>query len=72
MKGLFFTLVASETRKTLIMVPCSDAVAMYIPLEERTIAAKGARWASICNLNKQESKCSKLEDAEQYTLMTNI
>lgn len=31
------------------MVPCSDAVAMYIPLEERTIAANGERWASICN-----------------------
>jgi len=25
------------------MVPCSDAVAMYIPLEERTIAANGER-----------------------------
>lgn len=40
---LFFTLVASETRWTLIMVPCSDAVAMYVPLEERAIAASGAR-----------------------------
>ena len=45
----FITFVASDTKWTLIMVPCSDAVAMYIPLEERTIAANGERWASICN-----------------------
>lgn len=42
-----YDLVASETKWTLIMVPCSEAVAIYIPLEERTIAARGARCASI-------------------------
>lgn len=44
------TLVASATRWTLIMVPCSDAVAMYIPFEERTNADNGELWASICML----------------------
>ena len=29
------------------MVPCSEAVAIYIPLEERTVVARGARCASI-------------------------
>lgn len=46
---VFLTLLASETKWTLIIVPCSDAVAMYIPLDERTVAANGERWASICN-----------------------
>ena len=42
------TLVASETKWTLIMVPCSEAVAIYIPLEERKIAARGARTIKFC------------------------
>jgi hypothetical protein len=36
-----FTLVACATRCTLTIVPFLDAVARYIPLEEKVIAANG-------------------------------
>ena len=37
-----FTLVACATRCTLTIVPFSEAVARYMPFEEKTIAANGA------------------------------
>ena len=37
------TLVPSGIAWTLTMVPCSDAVARYVPSEEKTIAARGDR-----------------------------
>jgi hypothetical protein len=39
--GVNFTLVACATRCTLTIVPFLDAVARYIPLEEKVIAANG-------------------------------
>lgn len=45
-----YDLVDSETRWTRIRVPCSDAVAIYIPFEESAIAANGERCASIVRL----------------------
>ena len=45
-----FTLVSSKIEWTLIMVPCSDVVAMHIQFEENTIAVSEDRWASICIL----------------------
>lgn len=41
-KGVISTLVAGATRCTLIIVPFSEAVARYMPSEEKTIAANGA------------------------------
>ena len=37
-----FTLFACATRCTLTIVPFSEAVARYMPFEEKTIAANGA------------------------------
>lgn len=43
------TLVACETKCTLIIVPCSEAVAKNIPLEQKAIAVIAERCASICD-----------------------
>ena len=41
------SLAPSDTLKTLITVPFSDAVAIKVPVELKVMAARGESWAGI-------------------------